>query len=141
MNSAVCQNKLGRIPEGNENLEIAIRNKVDFPTPERGILAGFQALVETATVARNEQALLDFIGRNRGALVPDSPLETGHANVFLKLAGDTLAAGMQRAALAIYQLLASASQNIAGAEAPDGIRLAAIALIHEKTGNVRGAYA
>jgi tetratricopeptide (TPR) repeat protein len=141
VNAAICQYKLGRIPEGNENLEIAIRNKVDFPTPESGIIAGFQALVGAAIAGRNEQALLDFIGRNRGALVPDPPANAGDANVFLKLAGDALAAGMQRAALAVYQFIPPASKRVAGADAPDSIRLAAIALIHEKAGNVRGAYA
>jgi tetratricopeptide (TPR) repeat protein len=141
VNTAVCQYQLGRIPEGNENLEIAIQNKADFPTPESGIIAGFEALVGAAIAGRNEQALLDFSGRNRGALVTDLPEDTGYANVFLKLAGDALAAGMKRAALAIYQLLPPPSANSAGADTPESIRLAAIALIHEKAGNIRGAYA
>jgi tetratricopeptide (TPR) repeat protein len=141
VNSAVCQYKLGRIPEGNENLEIAIQNKADFPTPQSGIVAGFEALVGAAIAGRNEQALLDFIGRNRGALVTDSPEDTDDANVFLKLAGEALAVGMKRAALAIYQLLPPSSANIAGADTPESIRLAAIALIHEMAGNMRGAYA
>jgi tetratricopeptide (TPR) repeat protein len=141
VNLAVCHYKLGRVPEGNENLEIAIRNKVDFPTPESGIVAGFEALVGAAITGRNEQVLLDFIGRNRGALVPDLPEDAGHSHVFLKLAGDALAAEMQRAALAIYQLVPPASGNAMLPHAPDAIRLAAIALIHEKAGNVRGAYA
>lgn len=141
VNTAVCQYQLGRIPEGNENLEIAIQNKADFPTPESGIVAGFEALVGAAIAGRNEQALLDFIGRNRGALVIDLPEDAGYANVFLKLAGDALTAGMTCAALAIYQLLPPASGNNAGADTPESIRLAAIALIHEKAGNLRGAYA
>lgn len=141
VNSAICQYKLGHIPEGNENLEIAIQNKADFPTPESGIVAGFQSLVGASVAGRNEQALLDFIGRNRGALVIDTPDDPGYANVFLTLAGESLAAGMQRAAPAIYQLLPPATGKVAGAGAPQSIRLAAIALIHEKAGNIRGAYA
>jgi tetratricopeptide (TPR) repeat protein len=47
---------------------------------------------------------------------------------------------MQRAALAIYQLFPPAPGMTAESEAPESIRLAAIALIHEKAGNVRGAY-
>lgn len=141
VNLAVCHYQLGRIPDGNENLEIAIRNKLDFPTPESGIIAGFQALVGAAITGRNEQVLVDFIGSNRGALVPDSPEDAGYSHVFLKLAGDALAAEMWRASLAIYQLIPPASGNAAIAHAPDAIRLAAIALIHEKAGNVRGAYA
>lgn len=141
VNTAICQYKLGHIPEGNENLEIAIQNKADFPTPESGIVAGFQALVGAAIAGRNEQALLDFIGRNRGALVIDPPDGTGYGHVFLTLAGDSLAAGMQRAALAIYQLLPPAAGNTAGSDVPESIRLAAIGLIHEIAGNLRGAYA
>ena len=105
VNSAVCQYKLGRIAEGNENLEIAIRNKENFPTPESGIVAGFQALAGAAIALPNEQALLDFIDKNRGALVMDSSEDRRYAGVFLKLAGDAPAAGMRRAALAMYQLV------------------------------------
>lgn len=136
VNLAVCQYRLGRLPEGNESLEIAIRNKAEFPTPESGIVAGFQGLVETAIAKRDEQALLDFIGKNRGALIIE-PLEMQRfSEVFLKLAGDALAAGLQRAAIAVYQFVPSTD-----ADAPEIIKLAAMALIHEKNGNIRGAFA
>ena len=59
-----------------------------------------------------------------------------YSSVFLKLAGDALAAGMQRAAIAVYQFVPSAD-----AGPLEMIKLAAIALIHEKHGNVRGALA
>lgn len=136
INCAVCQYQLGRLPAGNENLEIAIRNKANFPTPESGIVAGFQALVEAAIAKHDEQALLDFIDKNRGELIID-PLEMkNYSGVFLKLAGDALAAGMQRAAIAVYQFVPSADDA-----QPEIVKLAAIALIHEKNGNVRGAFA
>ena len=133
---AVCHYRLGQMVEGNENLEIAIRNKADFPTPDAGIVAGFQALVETAVTRKDEQALLDFIGKNRGGLIipPDEMLP--FSTVFLKLAGDALAAGMQRAAVAIYQFVPDT-----GDDATERIKLRAMALIHEKNGNVRGAAA
>jgi len=136
INGAVCQYKLGRMPAGNENLEIAIHNKANFPTPESGIIAGFQALVEAAIAQHDEQALLDFIGKNRGEVIIESVEMKNGSGVFLKLAGDALAAGMQRAAIAVYQFVPSA--NDAQSEI---VRLAAIALIHEKNGNVRGAFA
>ncbi len=141
VNSAVCQYKLGRIAEGNENLEIAIRNKENFPTPESGIVAGFQALAATAIARGDEQALLDFIDKNRGALVMDSAENHRYAGVFLKLAGDASAAGMPRAALAIYQLVPNSQGEKTGTDSPAAIRLAAVALIHEKAGNLRGACA
>ena len=133
---AVCHYRLGLMVEGNENLEIAIRNKADFPTPDSGIVAGFQALVETAVTRKDEQTLLDFIGKNRGGLIipPDEMLP--FSTVFLKLAGDALAAGMQRAAVAIYQFVPDT-----GDDATERIKLRAMALIHEKNGNVRGAAA
>ncbi len=134
INMAVCQYRLGRLPAGNENLEIAIRNQQNFPTPESGIVAGFQTLVEAAIAARDEQALLDFIGKNRGELIIEPVAMRNYTGVFLKLAGDALAAGMQRAAIAVYQFVPSAEAGPAAV-----IKLAAIALIHEKNGNVRGA--
>ncbi|MEY3896353.1 MAG: hypothetical protein RLZZ214_1873 [Verrucomicrobiota bacterium] len=141
VNSAVCQYKLGRIAEGNENLEIAIRNKENFPTPESGIIAGFQALAGAAIARGDEQALLDFIDKNRGALVMDSAENRRYSGVFLKLAGDASAAGMPRAALAVYQLVPNSEEDATGADSPAAIRLAAVALIHEKAGNLRGAFA
>lgn len=141
INLAVCQYKLGRIPEGNENFEIAINNKENFPTPDSGIAAGFQALVIAVVEKRNEQALLDFIGKNRGGLVIGAAGTEHYSEVFLKLAGDALAAGMQRATLDIYQLVSWAGAASTGVEPPDVIKLSAVALIHEKNGNLRGAFA
>lgn len=134
INLAVCHYKLGHFPEGSENLEIAIQNKTDFPTPDAGIIAGFQALVEAAIAKPDEQVLLDFIAKNRGGLVIDPVEMERNSGAFLKLSGDALAAGMQRAAIELYQF-------VPATEAGEAIRLAAIALIHEKHGNVRGAFA
>lgn len=138
INLAICHYKLGHLAEGNENLEIAIRNKENFPTPDTGIVAGFQELVSTAVAGRDEQGLLDFIGKNRGGLVIDPAEMRRYAPVFLKLAGDALAAGMTRAALAVYQFIPG---DDTGAGSPGIVRLAALALIHERAGNVRGAFA
>lgn len=138
INLAICHYKLGHLADGNENLEIAIRNKENFPTPDTGIIAGFQELVSTAVGGRDEQALLDFIGKNRGGLVIAPAEMRRYAPVFLKLAGDALAAGMTRAALAVYQFIPG---DDTGAGSPGIVRLAALALIHERAGNVRGAFA
>ncbi|RYD19350.1 MAG: tetratricopeptide repeat protein [Verrucomicrobiaceae bacterium] len=138
INLAICHYKLGHLAEGNENLEVAIRNKENFPTPDTGIIAGFQELVSTAVGGRDEQGLLDFIGKNRGGLVIAPAEMRRYAPVFLKLAGDALAAGMTRAALAVYQFIPG---DDSGAGSPGIVRLAALALIHERAGNVRGAFA
>ncbi len=171
LNLAVCHYRLGDIPEGSENLEIAIYNRDSFPTPGAGIIAAFEALVSAAIANHKEPALTDFIDRNRGALVVEPCVMHRYASVFMKLAGDAVAAGMTSAALAIYQFVPSAQaalddararlancadpaekkaleQDVAGLVAeldgkspPEMIRLAAVAFLHEKNGNVRGAFA
>jgi len=136
INLAICNYKLGRLSAGNDHLEIALRNKTNFPTPETGIVAGFQAMVETAISKRDEQVMLDFIVKNRGELIiPQEEMEK-FSGVFLKLAGDALTADMQRSALALYQFVPDS-----GEDATEAIKLAALALIHERNGNIRGAFA
>lgn len=176
---AVCHYKLGRIPEGNENLEIAIKNKERFRTAESGIVAGFQALVSAVILKRNEQALLDFIDKNRGELVIDPFAMQQYSRVFMKLAGEAVAAEMERAAMALYhfvpstdaaiddikanlkaigelkdvrdgdrylvkskleQDLAALESDRRGNKANEMVKLGASAFLHEKNGNIRGAY-
>lgn len=136
INLAICNYKLGRLSAGNDHLEIALRNKTNFPTPETGIVAGFQAMVETAISKRDEQVMLDFIVKNRGELIIQQEEMEKFSGVFLKLAGDALTADMQRSALALYQFVPDS-----GDDATEAIKLAALALIHERNGNIRGAFA
>ncbi len=177
---AICHYRLGRIPEGNENLEIAIRNKERFPTADSGIVAGFQALVSGVILKRNEQALLDFIEKNRGELVIDPFAMQDYSRVFMRLAGEAVGADMQRAAFALYQFVPSTDAAIddirarlrsmgelkslkdgtlvlvraklegdlktlendrRGKKANEMDKLGAMAFLHEKNGNVRGAHA
>jgi tetratricopeptide (TPR) repeat protein len=180
INMAICHYNLGKIPEGNEQLEIAIANKDRFPTPESGIMAAFQTLVSSAISRNNEQALLDFIGKNRGEITLQPFRMHRYSNVFMKLAADAIGAEMPRAAFTLYQLvpstqvaaddlrarikalgkattlrdgsavysaqelaadLSSLESTLSGNKAPEVTKLAAIAFIHEKNGNVRGASA
>lgn len=104
---AICHYQLGRIPEGNENLEIAIKNKLTFPTPDSGIVSGFQALVTGAILKQNEQALLDFIAKNRGEIAIEPYLMQQYSPIFMKLAADAANAGMERAGMALYQFVPS----------------------------------
>lgn len=177
---AVCEYHLGRIPEGNESLEIALGNKHGFPTPDTGIVAGFQALVRAVIASRNEQALLDFIGKNRGELTIEPFAMHPYSRVFLKLAGDAIGADMPRAAMELYQFvpstdaamddirsrlksmgglesvrdgvdilirkqleaeLAELENESRGRNSVEMVKLAGTALLHEKLGNVRGAFA
>jgi len=107
INMAICHYRLGKIPEGNTYLETAIKNKYDvaYNVPEAGIVAGFQALVAAVIDKENEQALLDFIAKNR----PDITLEpfemTDFTKLYMKLAADAIAVDMERAAMQLYQLI------------------------------------
>ncbi len=180
INLAVCHYKLGHIAEGSENLEIAIRNKTNFSTSGVGIITGFQSLVSAVIETRDEQALLDFIGKNRGALVIEPYEMYQFSQVFMKLAGDAVGNGMTRAAMEIYQFVPSTDVAIddvrarlkamgtaelledgdvtisrkkleedlatfeadrRGKGATEMIKLAAIAYLHEASGNFMGAYA
>jgi tetratricopeptide (TPR) repeat protein len=105
INMAICHYKLAKIPEGNENLEIAIKNNERFPPPDAGIVAGFQALVGAVIEKRNEQALLDFVEKNRGDITAEPFEMVKYAKIFMKLAGDAIGADMQRGAMALYHLV------------------------------------
>ena len=180
INAAICSYKLGRIPAGNLNLEIAINNKEEFPTPDTGIVAGFEALVGAAIQTKNERALLDFIQKNLGGITFE-PYEMGtFSSIYMQLGADAFAADMPAAALAIYQIVPSTEAVIddlraraaslgplpearegtglivkkaledrltatetdyRGTGAVEIVKLAAAAMIHEKSGNLRGAHA
>ena len=180
LNVAVCHYKLGRLAEGSESLEIAIKNKVNFPTSDVGIITGFQALVSAVIASGNEKALLDFIGKNRSSLLIGPSGLYPFSLVFMKLAGDSIGAGMRRAALELYQFVPSTDEAIdevrarlkalgpaaeivdgrmkysrkrleedlamleadrRGKRATDSIKLAAVAFLHEASGNFIGAFA
>lgn len=105
INMAICHYRLGKIPEGNEHLEIAINNKATFPTPNDAIVSGFQSLVTAAITRQDEQVLLDFIGKNRGELIVPAYEMQKFSKVFMKLAGDAIGAEMLGTAVSLYQFV------------------------------------
>lgn len=107
VNMAIAHYKLGKIPEGNEHLEIAITNKTAFRTPDAAIISAFQSLVEAAISKEDEQVITDFLRKNQGALV-GQPFEMQRfSGVFMKLAADAIKAEMFRTALSLYNLVPS----------------------------------
>ncbi len=179
INVAICNYKLGRIAPGSLNLEIAIANKENFPTPDEGIVAGFEAFAGTAIRAGNEPVILEFIRRNRGGITFEPCDMSVFAGTYMGLGAAAMAADMPAAALGIYQLVPSTESmiddvrarialmgplpEVPGADGPvtkkslqerlsalegdlrgpgaaEIVKLAAVALIHEKVGNLRGAY-
>ncbi|QTN32459.1 tetratricopeptide repeat protein [Akkermansiaceae bacterium] len=105
INMAICHFRIDKLPEGNEHLEIAITNKDIFPTPEEAIISGFQAMVTAAIEKKDEQTVLDFIGKNRGALVISPFSMQRYSKIFMKLAGDAIGADMTKTALYLYQFV------------------------------------
>ncbi len=99
----ICHYRLGHLAEGNEQLEIAIRNRASFPTSDDQIVAGIQALAAAAIAEKNEAALLDFLSSNQAALSFEPHRALAYAAVYLKLASDAATAGMNRSAIALCQ--------------------------------------
>lgn len=107
INMAICHYRLGKLAEGNEHLEIAINNKATFPTPNSAIVSGFQEFALEAINVKNEQIFLDFVDKNKGALIV-APFEMQRfSKVFMKLAGDAISAEMLKTALTLYQFVPS----------------------------------
>lgn len=102
---AICHYKLEDLVKGNENLEIAIRNKERFETPSAGIIAAFQAMVETAINKKNEAAITDFITKNRADLTLRPYAMQDFSRVFMKLAAQAIGAQMYRATMALYHFV------------------------------------
>lgn len=180
INMAICHFKAGKIAGGTENLQIAIKNKNIFPTPPAAIMAGFQAFAETAIAKKDEEAMLDFLKKNR-ADVTFQPWEAApFSPIFMQLAAAAMGEELKQIAFELYalvpgslevndslrtsvrrlggfprevadgasiyllpnlekQLTMSAEREKKG-QRPEVTALAATAFIHEKEGNVRGAY-
>jgi tetratricopeptide (TPR) repeat protein len=117
INMAINYFKQGKIADGNKNLEIAIKGKTIFPTPNKGIMSAFNAMVETVIEEKKEQDLIDFISKNR-AHIKLAPFEAHEfAPLFMKLAQDANAAEMVRATFELYSLVPSTLAAIDDIEA------------------------
>lgn len=124
---AICHYKLRSIPKGNEQLEIAIKNKKEYKTPETGIVSAFQNLVEAAIEKENEQAIVDFVQNNRGTLIIPPYAMYQFSPVFMRLAAEAIAADMQRASVVLYQFVPPTETAV------EGVRTKLTSL-----GNIRG---
>lgn len=102
---AVCHYNLGDLAKGNENLEIAITNKDRFGVPSASILGAFRYMITAAIEGEKEQALLDFLAKNRGEIIADPFEMYPFAGMYIKLAKEAIDKEMFRAAFEIYQLI------------------------------------
>lgn len=107
INMAICHYHIGDIPKGNEYLEISIKNKAAFATPNTAIVSAFQVLVDVSLKEESEQAFLDFVNKNKGVLMIEPFEMQRFSKILMKLAGDAVAAGKLKTALALYQFVPS----------------------------------
>lgn len=132
INMAICHFKAGKIAGGTENLEIAIKNKNIFPTPSAGIMAAFQAFVETAIAKKDQNAFLDFLKKHRADVVFQPWESAPFSPIFMQLAASALGEDLTKIAFELYALvpgsleaddsLRSAVRKVGGFERaiPDG---------------------
>ncbi|MEM1084246.1 MAG: tetratricopeptide repeat protein [Verrucomicrobiota bacterium] len=113
---SICHFKLEKIADGIEHFETALKNKVQFKTPEAGIVAAFQALVDAVIEKRDEKSLLEFIETNRADIVIEPYDMQPYSPVFLGLAGKAYNAEMESSAFALYQLIPSTEVMLQDAE-------------------------
>ncbi|MGC6457053.1 MAG: tetratricopeptide repeat protein [Akkermansiaceae bacterium] len=107
INMAINHFKLKKIKDGNGHLETAIKGKTTFPTPNKGIMAAFNAMVEAVIEEKKEADLLDFISKNRSHIKLE-PFEAHEFSpLFMKLAQDANSAEMIRSAFELYSLVPS----------------------------------
>lgn len=128
INMAINHYKLNKISEGNNYLETAIKGKVTFPTPNKGIMAAFNTMVASVIEKKDEASLLDFLSKNR-AHIKLEPFEAHEfSRLFMKLAQDAQAAEMIRSTFELYSLVPSTVAAIDDIKA----RLSSLAT-HEST--------
>lgn len=107
INLAICNLRLGKMEEGIQHFETALKNKVAYKTPDAGIVAAFQALIDGVVQSGDEKVVLNFIRNNRADIVIEPCDMPPFAPVFLKLGAKTYEAGMEAVAFALYQLIPS----------------------------------
>lgn len=117
VNMAINHFKLGKISDGNNYLETAIKGKTTFPTPNKGIMTAFNAMVEAVIEEKKEDELLDFISKNR-AHIQLAPFEAHEFSpLFMKLAQDARSAEMITSTFELYSLVPSTLAAIDDIEA------------------------
>jgi len=100
------------VPEGIKVFEIALKNKVKMKTSGNAITAGFLALSQAVVADKNEQAMVDFLNKNRAAITMESYQMYDFIPVLLKLAGNSLRAEMYVASFNLYAMIPGSDEII-----------------------------
>ena len=114
INLAICHFLMEKpqIPKGIGYFETAIKNKVKMKTQDAGIVAGFLALSQAVIAQKNEQAMVDFLNKNRADIILDPYKMYEFTPVFMKLASNALEADMYIAAFNLYALIPGTEEAI-----------------------------
>ncbi len=114
INLAICNFLMPQpdVAAGIRHFETALNNKVKMHTPDNSIVAGFLALSQAVIKDKNENAIVDFLNKNRASLTLDPYQMYEFTPVFMKLGANALAAKMYKAAAGLYALIPSSEEVI-----------------------------
>jgi len=107
INMAICHFLMEepQIADGIRHFETALKNKEKMKTADAGVVAGFLALSQAVIAKENEQAMVDFLNKNRADITLDPYQMYEFTPVFMKLAGNALEAEMYVAAFNLYAMI------------------------------------
>lgn len=107
INLAICHFLMDKpkIQDGIRHFETALKNKDKMLTADGGVVAGFLALSQAVIKEKNEQAMLDFLEKNRADITLEPYQMYEFTPLFMKLAGNSLEADMYVAAFNLYALI------------------------------------
>ncbi len=180
INQAICQYHLDDFEKGHESFETVLTQAERYPVAPMMIVRALKAQGEAVIRTDKEQELLDFIAKHRAALSGRPGEMFFFGPVFIRLATESIQAGMTRAAVEwcglapdtadaladaracleslgglerirfgprqvlarkeVEERLARIERAMASDRSVEMSKLAVMALIHERSGNLRGAY-
>ncbi|NWK57103.1 tetratricopeptide repeat protein [Verrucomicrobiaceae bacterium N1E253] len=107
INLAICHFLMDepKIAEGIRHFETALKNKETMKTSDSGIVAAFLALSQAVIANDDEQAMVDFLNKNRADITLEPYQMLEYIPVLLKLAGNALESKMYKAAFGLYALI------------------------------------
>lgn len=107
INLAICHFLMDepKIAEGIRHFETALKNKEKMKTSDNGIVAAFLALSQAVIEKKDEQAMVDFLNKNRADITLEPYQMFEFTPVFMKLAANALEAEMFVASFNLYALI------------------------------------
>lgn len=107
INLAICHFLMEKpkIADGIRYFETALKNKEKMRTADGGVVAAFLALSTAVIQEKNENAMVDFLNKNRADITLEPYQMYEYTPVFMKLAGNALEADMYVAAFNLYALI------------------------------------